>query len=483
MDTAEKLKQIERVAALRKNGASYGAIAEELGISSATARTAVKLDEYGKLIFDGSEDNPLRDIVFDSLSTIAGGDLRQRQYIYYITPTAHFRDVQTAVHAVILGISAAISFGYALVIWEEKMIARQQGTANQLLKRAQEDWKTTPASVVVDQKVFGEVHCGSLICQPMQLWIVDPKKPQPSFELKLVFSNGLRRTDIFVRPGGIKNRTVTTKTVEKLVRPYGVRRLYYPKDAVENRKWIRDAVALVLIYLAQEKLIDLDADDRTRGYILDYLTEDYADVIAKGTVAGKVNSRELLSALVLNLLTPKDYRSFRKYVKKTAYGLKIEKHRQQLYALDPDFRPADSGVYDDEPLAIKELRRAKALRDLDEDASEGVGIGQAAQTLGLSERRLYELIQKGKIKTHTFSAGKAVKIFNEDVQRFAENLKTKRQRRKLIDLLAEREQIQHDSASRWVRRQEEKGLTFKQILEKLLDSSTEENLLGNKGRL
>jgi hypothetical protein len=394
MDIGEKVKQRERIAELRNGGASYSRIAKELGISSASARKAVKLNEYDKRIFDGKHNNPLRDVVFDSLSEIAGRELRQRLYTEYITPAPQIRNVETAVDLAIMAISAGISFGHALSLSEETMIAREHKTVDDLLTTAKQDWQTNPEAVVIHRRIFGEVHCGSLLCQPSQAWVLDPKKPKPHFELTLVFCNGKRRADISIQPSGRKDQILASKTIEKLVRPYGVRRLYYPKDALENRKWVRDAVALVLIYLAQEGLVDFDADDQTRKYILDYLTEDYADVISKGTVSGKVDAMQLLSALILNLLTPGGYRSFRKYVKKTAYGLKIEKQRRQSFALDPDFKPADSGFYDDEPLATKELRRAKALRELDEEASEGSSISQAAQTLGLSERRLYELIQR-----------------------------------------------------------------------------------------
>src|ERR1043165_980271 len=102
MDSWAKLRRMEEAVKLRAAGGSYAEVAAKLGVSSRTAHDWVKFDSYQKLIFDGQQTNPLRELLFDQLDEIAGRDLRKRRYFEYITPAEKFREVQNGIELAVM---------------------------------------------------------------------------------------------------------------------------------------------------------------------------------------------------------------------------------------------------------------------------------------------------------------------------------------------------------------------------------------------
>ena len=369
---------------------------------------------------------PIRDAAIRDLNEITGTELRRRRYHEEIFVRSKERVVSSC--GVDLAIDAISTGLGCVVVLSHPSGADLYKRMTDILKESSEKyWEKEPRAIVIHSHIMGNLRFADLQCQAIFGLEVKPEvKEQIDVRLRLTFIKlGKDRLDVLFRREAEKERTFTKRTLKKLLRPYTLGRIYYPRDALTNKKWVNDAVAMLLVYLAQKDLIDFDSDQESRDWMIAYLN-NYRVVRSE-----KVNAISVLAELLRSFIVPLDYRAFRKYVAKTAYGLS---------------------------------RLNTAPLTFSDDGELEMMVPEVAQSVGLSKRRIYELIKNRSNAINNIGMKVMPAV---DVLSLKKQTKQKKLRQELIGKLAERKQINRSSAWRWIRRQEQAGLSLMEILEKV----------------
>jgi hypothetical protein len=295
--------------------------------------------------------------------------------------------------------------------------------------------------------------------------------------------------DVLVFGGGERQRLKLPRNVRKLLHdrpherppeqlaaPLVEKRLYLPEGVVAQRDVqtaVEDLVALLCLYLVQEELVRLEDDGSVREWLYAYFHR------FKG--ARQLGVDYALGEIVTRYQIPEDYRALRKYVAKTISGLRTNQRRRE--GMDPRHTRVVtqmidlSGCHDDaealddreEPMSGRRPDHTRPMSLEPFDRSGPQMIPEAAVTLGMSERYLYELVAQKKIRTETVTYGRRqyLAIPEAEVERIKVWLEEKRWRKDLIEGLAEAAHITIASARRWMERQVAQGLGREAIIQRL----------------
>jgi hypothetical protein len=215
--------------------------------------------------------------------------------------------------------------------------------------------------------------------------------------------------------------------------PYPHRRLYLPHTLSGPRSmqsWGESVVALMLLYLAQAGLMSIDEDHAARGGLLSYLDR------FRG--ARPVGAHMLLAELLAHDQIPEDYRAFTKCVRRTIRGLLAQQRGQGI---------------------------SQPIRD-PETSERYYFMDDAAASLGISRRRLYELVKRGTARIATVRVGRQTyqAIPHDELARLERVSAVRHVRRGLIGWLARTKRIKLPSARRQVERAEQRGQTIEAIV-------------------
>jgi hypothetical protein len=184
------------------------------------------------------------------------------------------------------------------------------------------------------------------------------------------------------------------------------------------------------LYLAQAGLLSIDEDHAARDGLLSYLNQ------FRG--ARTVGAHMLLAELLVHYQIPEDYRAFTKYIGRTIRGLLAGQRGGEISQVISD--PETSERY--------------------------YLVDAAAASLGISTRRLYELVQCGTARIATVRGrGQTYQAIPQDeLARLGRVYAVKRVRRDLIRWLARTKQIKRSSARRQIERAEKRGQTIEAIV-------------------
>ena len=293
-------------------------------------------------------------------------------------------------------------------------------------------------------------------------------EPNLSLELALIFITEdptpdlRRRMDVFIGWGGERERFPMPRLVKSLLNPYARKRLYLPIGELSARD-IRSAVegmyALLLVYLVQEGLVNFDEDRTVQQFLLAYVGKfkkakqvGVGSVLAHllGTYVFPKRSRmfkrsksidpQAVQALRRYTL-PEDYRAFPKYIKRTIEGLLKDEKKQDRSSLIADPIDPDGHLL----------------------------IPTAANQVGISDRWLYDLVRKGKVRAEEVSIEhkRYLAIHPTEMARLAGLRQYTQNRKLLIECYSEKRGISIASARRWVERQEREGIGLQEMLEQI----------------
>jgi hypothetical protein len=240
--------------------------------------------------------------------------------------------------------------------------------------------------------------------------------------------------DIYWEPwSGPGVRSPLPRKVRTRLLPYTRRRLYLPDTLSGPRSmqsWGEAAGTLMCLYLAQAGLMLIDEDHAARDGLLSYLDR------FRG--ARTVGAHMLLAKLLAHYQIPEDYRAFTKYIRRTIRGLLAEQRGGEI---------------------------SQVIRDPDTSESYYL-VDAAAASLGISTRRLYELVERGTARIATVRVGgRSYRAIPQDeLARLERVYAVKRLRQAFIGWLARTKQIKPASARRQIERAERRGRTIEAIV-------------------
>jgi hypothetical protein len=243
-------------------------------------------------------------------------------------------------------------------------------------------------------------------------------------------------------------RSSLPRRARTLMMPYTRRRLYLPHSHVGRLSWdslIGTVVALMLLYLTQEGLVSVDEDQTVREWLLAYL--------GRFRGAREVGAHRILGELLAHYRMPEDYRAFTKYVKRTIRGLMAE----EGHTPPPD-----------------------VLQDPD-TAECYYPVPAAAMRLGISPRRLYELIKSGRARIAEVRSGQETyrAIPRDELSRLEDWYARRHVRQQFIRWLARTRHIQLASARRDVERAEKRGYSLEDLVRRFPEFRDEVSGVGN----
>lgn len=365
----------------------------------------------------------------------------------YITPSEHKRTVDTPITMIALAIVELLEH----LRWcNSPMGESEENNALQaFFKQAATSWQENPERRLVLTREFTKLETKDLLCIPVQrvltfdpqlqivqgvATLIEPLTAECVGEFALVFlktgtSAPARRVEVIVEWGGSQERPQFHKQVRKGLAHYARKRLYFPplqelRTEQQVRLMREDALALVALYLVQEKLISLDDDQGVRDFLLSYLGRRF-----KGTK--QVGEAAILAEILGHYQIPEDYRAWRKYVRRTIQGLAAkEKQQERTYVIaDP------SGT------------------------EKHFMIPAVADRLGMPRRSLYHRVKQGAVRTEEVTVGgrQYQTIPHAEIDRLEQEQHQQQLRKALIAAWAKKQKISPTSARRWVERQEEKG--------------------------
>jgi hypothetical protein len=330
---------------------------------------------------------------------------------------------------------------------------------------------------------------GWLSCEPTVSWVLTPHARHPgcgqvrprgescdtgdlSHEVRLYFLHGnpdarvppRQRFDVLLRPGGERERLPLSRKIRKGLnpRPYeraaiGLsvplvdKRLYLPErlsSPSDVRAAVQDMYALLCLYLVQEEFVRLDEDRGVLEFLEAYLHQ------FKG--AKQIGIRYALGEILAHYQIPEDYRAVRKYVAKTIRGLLTNQLKRE---------------------AVNTIERQAAARAMglpepehpDPAIPGALTIPEAAATLGIPVRSLYDRVKPGRIRGKMRVQRVAVDnqrlltIPEAEIDNLTTLLVQEQLRKDLVAALEAGASLKRKSALRWVERQEAKGLALEEI--------------------
>jgi hypothetical protein len=209
-------------------------------------------------------------------------------------------------------------------------------------------------------------------------------------------------------------------------------RVYFPSCLEGTRaaegaaKAVQDGLVQACILAIKGDVIACD-EPSVHQFLVDYFRRTYRNV-AKLTPDG------VLGEVVRGYGFAQDFRGFRKYCAKT----------------------------------ISAMLRDEQRRDVPPQRNS---VAETALELGIKKRALYDRISRGRVDVEPGDAGMI--IGEAERQRLVARQNTKTLRRTIAEVVAERRDIDLESAQRWLRRQLISGVHLDQIARNLLTESSE----------
>jgi hypothetical protein len=409
-----------------------------------TTLAAVKA-ELGIPPEDHSQDARLQDLMHEATAAIdawIGRPLAQRRYIERIrrAPTVLVRSSvgQLACRA----LSEAIR--YLEVLSRPDKQAQEAPGLDNWLASAKEALQQDPSACVLFTKELVRFKCGAVQSRSRATWMMERAEDGQFWCSRKLAVEVVRAgeghqhlaVDIYWEPwSGPDVRSRLPRKVRTRLMPYTHRRLYLPHTPSGPRSmqsWGEAVVALMLLYLTQAGLVSIDEDHFARDELLSYLDR------FRG--ARTVGAYVLLAELLAHYQIPEDYRAFTKYIGRTIRGLLAEQRGQGI---------------------------SQVIRDPDMSESYYF-VDNAAASLGISKRRLYELVKSGTARIATVRLGGQTyrAIPHDELARLERVYAAKRLRQALIHWLARTTHTKPASARRQIERAEQRGQTIEAIVKK-----------------
>jgi hypothetical protein len=281
------------------------------------------------------------------------------------------------------------------------LASEEEQGLREFMEKIETGWRDDPDRCAVWTRHLAVLKAGNLLCIPQVTWYLTRTEPQlcvvkdapvtiapgePSCrrELRLFFLRTdrprTRPLEILVLIGGEQERPTLPrrfvikggkKQYRKLFSEDMRKRLYLP-DAGGQRhpKWSQREhhCAQIFLYLLQKELVSLDEDTEVKDFLWAYVGKfHHVEEVGVGFV---------IHELMKRYSTPQDYRAFVKFIRKTIYGLWVTQFSKE---------------YPDHQLAALGSPREMAHRPGESTVCE------TAHQLGISQRTLYDRIQKGRL--------------------------------------------------------------------------------------
>jgi hypothetical protein len=346
-----------------------------------TTLAAVKA-ELGIPPEDHSQDARLQDLMREATGAIdawIGRPLAQRRYIETIRPAPRVLVGSSVGQLACRALAEAVRYLEVLSRPDEQ--AQEAPGLDKWLASAKEALQQDPAACALFTKELVWFKCGAVQGGSRATWMMERDEDGQfwcSRELAVdVFrvEEGYQRLTVMIYWAPWSGPDVRSRLPRKArtrLMPYTRRRLYLPHTLSGPRSmqsWGEAAGTLMLLYLAQAGLMSIDEDHAARDGLLSYLDR------FRG--ARTVGAHVLLAELLAHYQIPEDYRAFTKYIRRTIRGLLAEQRGGEISQVieDPD--------------------TSKSYYPVD----------AAAASLGISTRRLYELVKRGTARIATVRVG------------------------------------------------------------------------------
>jgi hypothetical protein len=369
-----------------------------------------------------------------------GYSLAQRRYLARIQPAPTVLVGPSVGELACRALSEALQ--YLKGLSRPDRTAQEPPGLDTWLASAEKALQQDPTACALFTKELVRFECGAVQGRSRATWMVERVEANQlrcSRELVVeVFRVGeggqrLAVTIYWAPWSGPGVRSPLPRKARTRLMPYTRRRLYLPHTLSGPRSmqsWGEAVVALMLLYLAQAGLMSIDEDHAAREGLLSYLDR------FRG--ARTVGAHVLLAELLAHYQIPEDYRAFTKYIRRTIRGLLAEQRGREI---------------------------SQVIRDPDTSESYYF-VDNAAASLGISKRRLYELVTIGTARIAAVRVGQQTyqAIPHDELARLERVYAVKRVRRDLIGWLARTKQITLASARRQVERAEKRGHTIEAIV-------------------
>lgn len=303
--------------------------------------------------------------------------------------------------------------------------AQEEEDVLELSQRANEICQKHPEKLVVWTRILAFlIEPGGLYCGPSVNWTLTRK------EFVIVFAriggSPTQRVSVRIGWGGEQSRTPLPKQIRRRLAPDAQKRFYFP-ELMQTRQVLdtalKDARALVCLYLVQKQLVSIDDDPIVRDFLLSYLKG------FKGT--NQVGVHRVLEYLRRHYQIPEDYRAFRKYIASVIKGLKKE----------------DEDQY---------------------QTGEEASVRKVAVQTGISERTIYHLVGEGKVRAvQRDGQTRLTPEGLEDLRKWRANRQRIEVDKERAQLLVEYKGISFESAMRKFRRWRRNDLEEKDIAKKI----------------
>lgn len=312
--------------------------------------------------------------------------------------------------------------------------------------------------------------------------------PPLKYNLELIFQKGTQSLSVIFeaqsfydevpRHSGILLFPVKgplSRKIRKDLEPYTRHIVILDKNTT-----FEEVVLLVGLYALRSRFLSRKDESELyllfRSYVIQHFriaSDSLTKMEKKAPRAGKYDeiTSQAFNKIFQNFNRPYHSHSFNHYINRTLKGLKkteLAGGGRIPYLWKEDSEDVRDGGPTEGELKAERLRQ-KNRRDFQKFEVEDkvlFGVKRVALDYGISTDYIYRLIRKGEIRRKVFED--ILVLDEEAINYIKEKLEVKRNRKDLITIL-KRKGIKHDSARKRVKRWENKGLSYAQMMEKLME--------------